>query len=1462
MTARLPGSAHGAAEPPAEPDGSRPLPARLATAFGSELGADLSSVRVRTDAEAGRTAERYAAVAYTSGTAIGFAPGAYDPATDGGRRLIAHEVAHVVQQQRRPDAPRVQLQEAPATGTAEVQIGSTYDFALDEAAGTMVISYRGRQWARLGWTPQAGRSPAIYIDTAPGGANLRIVAGFRVTAEVDRSVEQQMVNWGELGAVAVVRHQFEAPGSLSLSNADGSSTAHRGPTEVSNRYIANWVETPDLPIVIGEEPTLEVEPREWQPRTWSFATRAELAEFARTHPDTKWAGIATADGQFVAWGMTNEAMRRAAEYVRGERPDLAPTDHFPGSTISGIWLNGAELGSLDDLGDLYYRSAYDAKRGTQGDAEECEVFHMGGGSYGRIPYTHAEAIARWAELDRLTYDQITDLESRPNQDFTSLNVRTTRGLVEINWTYYQAKRTFTERADDFNRSSNYDVDGGSQRPLHFFLERARRMGPLVRRFLLIETTRESGDPAFRQLLNNRDLLANDVGEVVINEVEAVGQRIAVDSLRAAEREMRTLSQNPDALKVFVLGYPLLSAEAQENALQVMGLEGAERLGVHALLDNPQSAREISLGVQFGSIDLEMLGHRLRRNANQVAEVAEQLRLWRMAAIHAEGAFGNSVRDMAYARMGFGLRGRDYPHGGQTPGIFPDALAGSASSFNSMAEQMWANRVAARAHGQTVFAVLGIVGAVAATVVLVLVAQAAGAAVAGLLFAEGSAAFIATEIIVGGVVLTGLEAGAAGVTGQQFIDPNDPRSAEAQFGIRALQNIAMFGIFKALGAALNAVGRSGATAIVGGEEAYEASVAAQRGVAAFRVTGTGAAFLGMSLDGYRREHGHYPQGEDLYLLLFENILTLGMLEVGGVLARPLTARAQLWARGRRLARLEGRIGTLNSDITVLQRDLAAFTTAASQPTAEANALIGRQRAMLLRQRAMAETIGRELRAAGDRTADAQTAREVSRIDDALRSLREVQFLASTRITPETQAGDSFRFPAGAEARIRQFYGPENVTDGPGGSLQVRVGGRQLSFRPVEGTSAAAEPAGGRTGQGTGAATEPAAGRPGQGTGAATEPAGGRTGAETAPRPATSTAPTRVPSPQTGATRPLPARVPPSAPVDPLRARQETLKSRQQEVVGRAGRFGLSNLAEVEAVARLVPRSQRLARTLENTDRLLTRAERAVDARTADLGRQALERVRRRLGPDIDARLRSGRLADMTIEQVGEALHFTRGARGLGVAELRGVLHMARAGVLFDSINLRARTAAERNLMLRAFGEFLEAGTPGAEGVLRTMVTSRNQWRGGTLQMEFGLRELGVSGVRAFEVRESAIPTEGGREAIRIYDIIGTDGTRYEMKDWSRWFGSSLRSQYRRDMIIGTRSGTDPNALLSTRWVFRSPAPRTAAEIRETMRLGMEDAIAQMPQLTTPQQQALRAAFARHADAVTIWAGPTAGAGGSQ
>ena len=92
--------------PPAVPESlmssGQPLSADSRKLMESRFGHDFSRVRVHADAKAAESAESVNALAYAVGRDVVFGAGQYAPGTEAGRRLLAHELAHVLQQGNGP----------------------------------------------------------------------------------------------------------------------------------------------------------------------------------------------------------------------------------------------------------------------------------------------------------------------------------------------------------------------------------------------------------------------------------------------------------------------------------------------------------------------------------------------------------------------------------------------------------------------------------------------------------------------------------------------------------------------------------------------------------------------------------------------------------------------------------------------------------------------------------------------------------------------------------------------------------------------------------------------------------------------------------------------------------------------------------------------------------------------------------------------------------------------------------------------------------------------------------------------------------------------------------------------------------------------------------------------------------------------------------------------------------------
>lgn len=96
---RVRGGAQGSGEP---------LPLGTRSYFESKMSTDFSDVRVHTGAGADEAARAINAKAYTVGSDIVFSEGNYTPESKSGKKLLAHELTHVIQQ--RADDHSVQRQ--------------------------------------------------------------------------------------------------------------------------------------------------------------------------------------------------------------------------------------------------------------------------------------------------------------------------------------------------------------------------------------------------------------------------------------------------------------------------------------------------------------------------------------------------------------------------------------------------------------------------------------------------------------------------------------------------------------------------------------------------------------------------------------------------------------------------------------------------------------------------------------------------------------------------------------------------------------------------------------------------------------------------------------------------------------------------------------------------------------------------------------------------------------------------------------------------------------------------------------------------------------------------------------------------------------------------------------------------------------------------------------------------------
>ncbi|PZO37071.1 MAG: hypothetical protein DCF19_19795 [Pseudanabaena frigida] len=104
----------------------QPLDTGLQEKMGKAMGADFSGVKVHTDSQSNQLNKSIQAKAFTTGQDLFFSQGTYDPESRGGQELIAHELAHVVQQngqrvQRKPLSKSIQVSQIQDVPSNKVQ---------------------------------------------------------------------------------------------------------------------------------------------------------------------------------------------------------------------------------------------------------------------------------------------------------------------------------------------------------------------------------------------------------------------------------------------------------------------------------------------------------------------------------------------------------------------------------------------------------------------------------------------------------------------------------------------------------------------------------------------------------------------------------------------------------------------------------------------------------------------------------------------------------------------------------------------------------------------------------------------------------------------------------------------------------------------------------------------------------------------------------------------------------------------------------------------------------------------------------------------------------------------------------------------------------------------------------------------------------------------------------------------
>ena len=144
------------------PPGGQPLDEGVRAWFEPRLGVSLGGVRIHNDGAAAEAARHLHARAFGFGGHVGFAAGEYAPETAGGHRLLAHELAHVVQE-RRGAAPAIRRMAGAAEPSDLISRYKSWLGNIDDKA-------LGQRLFELAWmSPDHYAFVIDVIDALPSG---------------------------------------------------------------------------------------------------------------------------------------------------------------------------------------------------------------------------------------------------------------------------------------------------------------------------------------------------------------------------------------------------------------------------------------------------------------------------------------------------------------------------------------------------------------------------------------------------------------------------------------------------------------------------------------------------------------------------------------------------------------------------------------------------------------------------------------------------------------------------------------------------------------------------------------------------------------------------------------------------------------------------------------------------------------------------------------------------------------------------------------------------------------------------------------------------------------------------------------------------------------------------------------------------------------------------------------------
>ena len=334
------------------------------------FGFDFGEVRLHTDAPAAESARAIHALAYTVGNRIVWGSGQYQPDSDHGRSLLAHELTHVVQQNQSPAAVDTRLEVGPSDTPEEYAADRIADAISHsqplQVTGEAVASSIQRRvpdepdYTARGQVPGFRRPAGLELDSASDlAARLRQDSGSALTTlEVEAALNNEVYRvWNNHGTMlrldyleTVIFNRTQFP---KIGAAYDSTEQHIGLEDFAKQKTALAQEGPKFVAFVENDfitnpamSSLDLLPSEQRSRyqglKWDAAdypggpagpnedkARQMAADLSAIRPERR---VNQGDSAVVTEAQHNSTMR---QYIQSQ---LQPLPDFPGPAPNGQTL--------------------------------------------------------------------------------------------------------------------------------------------------------------------------------------------------------------------------------------------------------------------------------------------------------------------------------------------------------------------------------------------------------------------------------------------------------------------------------------------------------------------------------------------------------------------------------------------------------------------------------------------------------------------------------------------------------------------------------------------------------------------------------------------------------------------------------------------------------------------------------------------------------------------------------------------------------------------------------------------------------------------------------------------------------------------------------------------------------------------------------------------------------------------